>query len=368
MTRAGGDSKDSRQQFDRWAKTYDRSPAQLLFFRWVHQRLLNEVANWADLPASILDIGCGTGKLLERLSVRFPGATLTGVDASDGMIKRAAVRLPNAVVRHATAENLPFEDESFDLVTSTISFHHWSDQAKGLREVSRVLRASGRFILADLADLPWWLAWHRNDGHFLSCGDRHRALADAGQEVTRSYRHFLGIVRVTVSSRATSIRPASIADLERVAQITESAILRMESLSIHQWDANYPNSSHLREDIEAGQMHVIQTGRTIAGFVTLNEWQHEAYAAVRWNLPGRALVVHRLTVDPAFQGRRLASRLMDFVEREADAQGYDVIRLDAFSKNPRAMALYEHRSYSRVGEMPTPKGPFYCYEKSVDRA
>ncbi|MEE8440159.1 MAG: methyltransferase domain-containing protein [Spirochaetia bacterium] len=96
---------------------------------------------------------------------------------------------------------LPFGAERFDLVTSTILFHHWSDQEKGLREVSRVLRKPGRFILADLADLPWWLAWHRNDGQFLSCNDRLEALSGAGLAVGSSYRHFLGVVRVTVSRR-----------------------------------------------------------------------------------------------------------------------------------------------------------------------
>ena len=50
---------------------------------------------------------------------------------------------------HGEAEELPFDDGSFDLVLSTVSFHHWMDQDKGLREIERVLVPGGDFILAD---------------------------------------------------------------------------------------------------------------------------------------------------------------------------------------------------------------------------
>jgi ubiquinone/menaquinone biosynthesis C-methylase UbiE len=48
------------------------------------------------------------------------------------------------------AESLPLPDASIDLAFSTLSFHHWTDQAKGVSEVARVLRPQGRFLLADI--------------------------------------------------------------------------------------------------------------------------------------------------------------------------------------------------------------------------
>jgi ubiquinone/menaquinone biosynthesis C-methylase UbiE len=57
-----------------------------------------------------------------------------------------------------SGEALPLEDASVDLALSTISFHHWRDQAAGVREVARVLRPGGSFLLADFT-LPTWLAW-----------------------------------------------------------------------------------------------------------------------------------------------------------------------------------------------------------------
>jgi ubiquinone/menaquinone biosynthesis C-methylase UbiE len=53
------------------------------------------------------------------------------------------------------AERLPFDDTSFDLVVSTVSFDHWADQPAGLAEVARVLRPGGRFVLVDLFATGW---------------------------------------------------------------------------------------------------------------------------------------------------------------------------------------------------------------------
>jgi ubiquinone/menaquinone biosynthesis C-methylase UbiE len=66
------------------------------------------------------------------------------------MIQQAAVLLPKAEFHVAMAEALPLPDTSVDLAFSTLSFHHWANQAKGISEVARVLRPQGRFLLADI--------------------------------------------------------------------------------------------------------------------------------------------------------------------------------------------------------------------------
>jgi ubiquinone/menaquinone biosynthesis C-methylase UbiE len=59
----------------------------------------------------------------------------------------------------AAAEALPFTDGAFDLVTSTVSFHQWAGQARGLKEVGRVLVPDGVFVLADLHAVGWLRAF-----------------------------------------------------------------------------------------------------------------------------------------------------------------------------------------------------------------
>ena len=119
------------------------------------------VARTADLalasakaPKRILNVGCGTGLLLRQLAQRLPhAAELTGVDAAQGMIEAAATADNRLRYLQGSAEMLPFEDASFDLVISTTSFDHWTDQAAGLAECHRVLEPGGRLVLADLFSL-----------------------------------------------------------------------------------------------------------------------------------------------------------------------------------------------------------------------
>jgi ribosomal protein S18 acetylase RimI-like enzyme len=78
-----------------------------------------------------------------------------------------------------------------------------------------------------------------------------------------------------------------------------------------------------------------------------------------------ALVVHRLCVDPAYQGNGLGSQLMDFAEAHAKQNTYVSIRLDAYAGNPRAVWLYERRGYRKAGQVYFPRRtlPFFCFEK-----
>jgi ubiquinone/menaquinone biosynthesis C-methylase UbiE len=101
-------------------------------------------------PAScVIDVGCGTGRLLRAASVRWPEAQLLGVDPAERMVAEATRLNPNAIFKLASAESLPFPDQTADIVLSSLSFHHWANQGKGLQEIARVLRPGGFFCLAD---------------------------------------------------------------------------------------------------------------------------------------------------------------------------------------------------------------------------
>ena len=137
------------QEFNRRATTYETSREQGYLFDRV-QRIVLNLAKTQRSPEAILDVGCGTGRLLRKAKEEWPHARLIGVDAAEKMIEQAKQLFPQAEFHFAMAESLPLPDASIDLTFSTLSFHHWTDQTKGVCEVARVLRSQGRFVLADI--------------------------------------------------------------------------------------------------------------------------------------------------------------------------------------------------------------------------
>ena len=168
------------KRFERWSASYERSLLQRPLFARVHDAIFR-AAGGAPVPQAILDVGCGTGRLLREAHRRWPQTELIGVDLSEGMIKQARLLAPYAAFLVSSAEDLPMPSESVDLVVSTMSFHHWNDQAQGIRQIVRVLRPGGRFLLAD----PAAPRWTRRIGLTLalSASDQRRAFTSSGLAV-----------------------------------------------------------------------------------------------------------------------------------------------------------------------------------------
>jgi len=139
------------KRFEQWAATYDQSILQKLFFEPIHAGMLTLLVNvsFTEPPGRIIDIGCGTGRLLKTASARWPKAKVYGVDPAENMVSRAAQLNPRATFQIGTAEALPFQGSTADLAMSSLSFHHWADQTRGVHEIARVLRPGGWFCLVD---------------------------------------------------------------------------------------------------------------------------------------------------------------------------------------------------------------------------
>ncbi|MFZ0961816.1 MAG: class I SAM-dependent methyltransferase [Terriglobia bacterium] len=143
-------TNDDIKRFNRWAATYDQSVMQRLVFGRIHAKMLDLLGReLKSPPRGILDVGCGTGRLLRAALLRWPEAQLMGVDPAEQMIAHAQRLNPKATFKVAPAESLPFSDQAADLALTSISFHHWANQAQGLHEIARVLRPGGWFCLAD---------------------------------------------------------------------------------------------------------------------------------------------------------------------------------------------------------------------------
>jgi ubiquinone/menaquinone biosynthesis C-methylase UbiE len=138
-----------KQAFDLWAPSYDWLLPSV-FYQSVHKRLL-EYVNLPPQP-NVLDLGCGTGRLLNRLAAEFPDLRGTGLDLSPEMVRAARQsnrHRPRLIYLEGKAESLPFADGQFDAVFNTISFLHYLEPQQIFSEVARVLSPRGRFYLVD---------------------------------------------------------------------------------------------------------------------------------------------------------------------------------------------------------------------------
>lgn len=148
----------------------------------------------------VLDVGCGTGALLDRLSTMHPVEQLAGVDPVPQMLDVARQRLSSAMdLRVAWAEELPFAAGEFDLVVSCSMFHYIREPARALREMQRVLRPGGRLVITDWCRdyltcrcLDLFLRWF-NRAHFRTYSSHEcaRLLEQAGYSVTAVDRYRL---------------------------------------------------------------------------------------------------------------------------------------------------------------------------------
>lgn len=209
MTQAVIDQK--QRLFDRWAPTYDWLLPSV-FYQAVHQRLLDYVM----LPdrAHILDLGCGTGRLMQRLSRQFPTSTGVGLDLSEQMLAQAK---QNSILHDrfqflsGRSDAIPSENESFDAVFCTISFLHYPQPQAVMAEIARVLKPGAQFYLADYVpaqllnllflDFPsshWTLS--PMGLRFYSQAMRQE-LAEVAELACQSHYYLLGPIMLTIYQR-----------------------------------------------------------------------------------------------------------------------------------------------------------------------
>ena len=134
--------------------------AMLKFMNLCHAPLTNWGLSLVDIQDGwkMLDIGCGGGATLKRLLKRSRGAKVYGIDISEESVAKArqinSDMLDKQVfIQQGSAEKLPYEDGTFDLVTAVETVYFWPNLPNCLLEVRRVLKSGGRFaIMVEVID------------------------------------------------------------------------------------------------------------------------------------------------------------------------------------------------------------------------
>jgi len=137
---------------------------------------------------------------------------------------------------------------------------------------------------------------------------------------------------------------------------------------VFQWNAEYPNLKYVENDIAKGSLVKLTNDYQLVGIVSFDDFQEPEYRTVNWQINCESIaVIHRLAVDPLFQGKGFAMILMNFAEKSISEAGFQAIRLDAYSGNEMVLGIYDNLGYKRIGEIyfPSRSLPFICMEKSI---
>jgi SAM-dependent methyltransferase len=133
------DVRDLQTRYDEWhrgqTKELALDPGQERFFVWLFELLGDRRGE------RLLDVACGAGLFIAYAAGR--GMDVSGVDISTVAVERARRLVPAADVQIGSGEELPFDDEAFDVVTCLGSLEHFPDPLAGVREMGRVLRPNG---------------------------------------------------------------------------------------------------------------------------------------------------------------------------------------------------------------------------------
>jgi len=128
-------------------------------FLWIMNFSHSGVTDWGlrhvgiERDFKILDVGCGGGRTIEKLAQLAPDGMVYGIDYADGSV--AASRGKNAkllkegrvALQQASVSQLPFAENTFDLVTAVETQYYWPDLLGDMREILRVLRPGGTLIV-----------------------------------------------------------------------------------------------------------------------------------------------------------------------------------------------------------------------------
>ena len=145
----------SKKWFDKQASVYDETNT-ILYSKYGKISCENIRDYLKDKEFNkLLDVGSGTGYLIDMLSKEH-NSEFVGLDLSPEMIKQAkSKKIKNTEFIEGRSDELPFDDDTFDIVTCSQSFHHYPETDKPMQEARRVLNRGGLYIISDTGCGPF---------------------------------------------------------------------------------------------------------------------------------------------------------------------------------------------------------------------
>lgn len=163
------------------------------------------------------------------------------------------------------------------------------------------------------------------------------------------------------------IRKATKIDISKIMEIITTTVKEMKLYNNTQWDENYPQAKNFSKDIETGDLYVDELNGEIRGFVCVNYAEPTEYRCINWHSSEKAMVIHRMAVNPNFRNQGVGISLLKFSEELALKNGILYLKTDTYSINDKMNALFKKFGFQLAGEMEFlgKEKTFYCYEKII---
>ena len=195
------------------ANGYEEFFVPAIFDQWPPAMIAAAEVSVGD---DVLDVGCGTGVLTRELTRHIgDDGSATGLDLSESMLGVARNRCPNATFRQGNVTELPFDDQSFDVVISSFMLMFVSDPERSLSEMRRVLRPGGRLVVG---------VWQGLENNVV-----YRELVEATREIAGD------------ESADSMAWPFTMGTTGRLRGIFKSAGMGNAALSEHDGTAKFPS-------------------------------------------------------------------------------------------------------------------------------
>ena len=195
VEKAWKDYKDIKDEYD---SHYEEAPIkdEDRAYRWFAKQVLQSKPK----TKHVLDVACGGGYFCRELYALNKAIEMHGIDISSTALKIAEKEFPQGEYALSVAEDLPFSDNFFDIVTCLGSLEHFLDISKALNETKRVLKADGLFFVL-VPNIFWFKDIFsvlvkknritRNQTHerFASYGEWREVFEDHGLKVVKSIKY-----------------------------------------------------------------------------------------------------------------------------------------------------------------------------------
>jgi len=161
------------------------------------------------------------------------------------------------------------------------------------------------------------------------------------------------------------IRKGNKADLPAIMKMVGDTVQIMKEEQNDQWDEKYPTMSIIEHDVQNGSLYVYEENEQVVGSITVDTNLPNEYLDIPWGQEIPAYTFHRLVISAAVREKGIASSLISHAEKVAMQHNTPYMKIDTYSLNKKAQALFEKNGYVKAGEMTFhgKENPFNCYEK-----